>query len=77
MRKAAGTNYIPGIREIHVWKNSKELEDKLFRELEEKQQKKDDFEIWMDTVGQAVTALAIIFGLLLLVVNIPRLLGWW
>ena len=30
MRKTAGTNYI----------HSKELEDKLFRELEEKQQKK-------------------------------------
>jgi len=62
MRKAAGTNCIPGIP---------------VGELEEKQQKKDDFVVLMDTVGQAVTALAIIFGLLLLVVNIPRLLGWW
>lgn len=78
MRKAAGSNYMSGqARELQVWVDGKKLEDKLYRELDAKQQKKDSAEILMDTIGQGLIALAGILFITLLCVNIPRLLGWW
>lgn len=70
MRRAIGTDFIPGqAQELQNWVKQ--------RVEEEKQVRKDDFEVWMDSIGQAITILAIVFGILLLVINIPRLLGWW
>lgn len=78
MRKAAGSNYMAGqARELKTWVDGKKLEDNLYWELEEKQRKKDDFEIWMDTFCHGVAIIAGLLFILLLVVNIPRLLGWW
>lgn len=69
LRKAAGTDYIPKQAEaLQKWIDAKELEEV---------RQKDDFEVWMDTLGQAFVALVIVFGILLLIINIPRLLGWW
>lgn len=78
MRKAAGSNYMSGqARELQVWVDGKKLEDKLYRDLEERQQKKDDFEIWMDNFGHGIAIIAGILFIALLCINIPRLLGWW
>lgn len=78
MRKAAGTNYIPKqARELKIWVDRQKLEQELYRGLEKKEAKEDELEILVDSIGQAIAALAIVLGLILLVVNIPRSLEWW
>lgn len=77
-RKAVGTDYIPGqARELQVWVDKQKFDGYLAGVLEEKEAKKDKFEIWMDSMGQAIVVLAIFCFVVVVIAQLGIWRGWW
>lgn len=70
MRRAIGTDFIPGqAQELQNWVKQ--------RVEEEKQVRKDDFEVWMDSMGQAFVVIAIFCSIVVVIAQVGIRLGWW